>query len=164
MLRDPPEIRMGRLAWTMGGIGLAIAPHVVRLPLWMLVFLAGIMVWRVAAERAGWPLPSKIVRMLIAVAGIAGVLLTYRTINGLDAGSALLIMMMGMKLMETQRRRDETVLLLVSYFLVLASFLYSQSMWTLMYLFVTVWVITTALLQISRTKPAPPSMAAAMSA
>jgi protein-glutamine gamma-glutamyltransferase len=46
------------------------------------------------------------------VSGVLGVLFTYRTFNGLEAGGGLLVVMGAMKLLETRARRDIQVLVL----------------------------------------------------
>ncbi len=139
-----------RLAWTVAGLGLAIFPHVAHMPPWITVFVITIAVWRLLAEWLGWSLPPRILRFLVVMTGFVGILVTYRTVYGLDGGSALLVIMMGMKLMETRTRRDQLVLLVISYFLVLASFLYDQHIWKGIYILGTVWIVTSAILQIAK--------------
>lgn len=146
--------RIQRINWTLLCIGLAMLPHVTRLPGWITVFVLTVGLWRWQAERRAWPLPPRFLRLLVAATGFVGIVLSYRTINGLSAGTALLTIMMGMKLMETRARRDQLVLLLLSYFLVLASVLNNQSIWTGAYLIVTVWIITAGVLSIGKDGPA----------
>lgn len=148
--------REQRMNWTLLGIGLALLPHLPRLPLWIGVFLVTVGLWRWQAERHGWSLPPPMLRFLVAVTGFAGIVLTYRTINGLTAGTALLAIMMGMKLLETRSQRDQVLLLFIAYFLVLASLLFDQSPWTGVYLPVSVWIITAGLLAVSKSGDALP--------
>lgn len=148
--------QLTRMSWTLGAMVLAIVPHASHLPVWVLVFALALCTWRLAAAKYRWRMPPAWLRILIALLGFSGVLLTYFTINGLDAGSALLIIMMATKLTETAKRRDQTVLLMASYFLVLTSFLYSQRIWNLLYFVIAIWGITAALWQVGRsTQPAP---------
>jgi transglutaminase-like putative cysteine protease len=139
-----------RLAWTVAGVGLAILPHFSHLPLWITVFVITIAAWRLLAEWIGWPLPPRMLRILVVLTGFLGILVTYRTVYGLNGGTALLVIMMGMKLMETRSRRDQLVLLVISYFLILASFLYDQHIWKTVYVLGIVWLITSAILQTSK--------------
>ena len=78
-------------------------------------------------------------------------LLDYRTLNGIDAGTALLIVMAGMKLLETQTVRDLTVIVFLSYFALFAAFLYNQSLLRLPYMIVTAWLLTVTLMRIHQT-------------
>lgn len=143
-----------RLAWTLAGLGLAILVHAPRLPLWILLFAVLAAAWRWTVESRRWPLPGRAVRLLIALIGFFSILISYRTINGLEAGTALLVAMAALKLSETRRRRDFAVLALISYFLVLSGLLYDQSVLRSVYLLMTAWVITAALLQITHSSPA----------
>lgn len=141
-----------RLVWTLAGLALAIIPHASHLPTWTLVFALSLGAWRFVAGRKQWRMPPPVLRVAIAFLGFGGVFMTYWTINGLDAGSALLIIMMTAKLTETRSPRDETVLLMACYFLVLTSFLYTQSIWNLLYLGLSVWVITAAMWVVGRSE------------
>ena len=70
----------GRLAAIGWGISLLIAAAVA---------------WRWAAERRGWPLPPRWLRVLVAIAATLAVLGTYRTLNGIEAGTAFLVLLAG---------------------------------------------------------------------
>jgi hypothetical protein len=65
---------------------------------------------RLAIEVKQWQLPPKWLRGVLAFVALLAVLLDYRTINGIDAGTALLVLMAGMKLLETRTVRDLTVI------------------------------------------------------
>ena len=78
-----------------------------------------------------------------AVVALAlAVFLGYRTLNGVEAGTTLLSLMVAMKLLETRSPRDQLVLLLIAYFLVLAAFLYGQQLWLLPIAAGVIWLIT----------------------
>ena len=130
------------------GLALAVAPHAVDLPIWILLLASGAAAWRLAIDLQHWKLPPRYLRSLIALAAMVGVAFTYRTLNGLDAGTALLALMAGIKLLETQRVRDLSVLLFISYFLVFAAFLHDQSLLRLPYLLLTAWLLAAILLRL----------------
>ena len=98
-----------------------------------------------------WQLPPKWLRGVLAFVALLGVLLDYRTLNGIDAGTALLIVMAGMKLLETRTVRDLTVLVFLSYFALFAAFLYNQSLLRLPYMLITAWLLTATLMRIHQT-------------
>ena len=141
---------LARLTATCGALTVALLPHVSRLPLWISVSFFGAVVLRLLAEQRGWALPPRAVRYPIAFAGTVGVLLTFRTLNGLEAGSALLATMAAVKLCETRAPRDHAVLLFVGYLLALATLLYGQSLQRLGYALVAVWLLTAALARVHR--------------
>ena len=147
-----PERAAGfrRLAWTTAGLVAALGPHLMRLQLWISAFVLAVCVWRLVAERRGWPMPIAFVRGMIAASVTAGVVLSYSTITGLDGGTALLALMSALKLLETRSARDHTVLIFIGWFLCLASFLYAQDIATAAWVLPTVWLLAAALLVVSR--------------
>ncbi len=150
--------RFRRLAWTMGGLVAALAPHLLHLQAWVAGFVIAICAWRLLAERRDWRLPGRWVRALIALGITAGVVLGYATITGLDGGTALLALMSALKLLETRAPRDHTVLIFIGWFLCLAAFLYAQIIATVLWVLPTVWLLAAALLQVSRQGQGGPAL------
>jgi transglutaminase-like putative cysteine protease len=146
-----------RLAWTIGGLAAALAPHLLRLEPWVAAFVLGAIAWRLVAERRGWRLPATWVRGLITLGVTIGVFASYATITGLDGGTALLALMSALKLLETRTARDQTLLIFIGWFLCLAAFLYAQDVATAAWVLPTVWLLAAALLQVSlRGRGGPP--------
>jgi transglutaminase-like putative cysteine protease len=145
--RVPDEVTR-QIIWVVAAIALASLPHAPHLPVWVLLLLAVTAGWRVALELRGAKQVHKILKIGIAFGATAGVLSTYRTLNGVEAGTALLVVMAGVKLLETNDRRDMTVLVFIAYFLLFSAFLYSQALTRLPYLIVTAWVLTALLLRL----------------
>ncbi len=116
---------------------------------------------RMTIEIKRWPLPPKWVNTGIAFVALLGVLASYRTLNGIDAGTSLLIAMAGMKLLETRSVRDLTVVVFLSYFALFAAFLYNQSMMALPYMLFTAGLLTMTLMRIHQTEAMPIREAAA---
>ncbi|HSQ05198.1 MAG TPA: DUF3488 domain-containing protein, partial [Burkholderiales bacterium] len=129
-------------AWLAAALLLVAAPHAGRMPLWITAMAAVLIGWRLYLARTRLPLPNALLRSVIVIAGIAAILLSYRTIFGRDAGVALLVLMLALKLLEMKSQREATLLLFLGYFLVLTNFLYSQSIPTGLYLLGCVWLIT----------------------
>ena len=77
-------------------------------------------------------------------------LLQYRTLNGVEAGSALLVVMVALKFLESRNQRDQLVLIMISYFLMFASLLGERGPLTAAYVVLLVWLTTVALIQIGR--------------
>lgn len=145
----PPTLQ--RLAWVIGGFALAAMPHLPHLKPWIVLLAAAAVSLRIAIEVRHWQLPPRWLRSLVAFIALLAVLSSYRTLNGVTAGTALLVVMGGMKLIETQTARDFTVIVFLSYFALFAAFLYDQSMLSLPYMFVTVWLLTVTLMRIHQT-------------
>jgi len=151
----PDPTRMQHLLWVIACLAMAAAPHLPGVPLWIILFTASSAAWRLTVESLRWRLPPTWLRSLIAISAMLGVFVTYRTLNGLEAGSAFLVVMGGMKLLETHSRRDLTVVLFVACFLLFATFLYNQSLLRLPYMLGSVWLFALTLLRIHQREPMP---------
>jgi transglutaminase-like putative cysteine protease len=116
---------------------LALAPHVPHLPFWIPLIVVGCLAWRVTLELHAAVLPNKWLRNFIAIAAMISVFVKFRTLNGLEAGTALLSVMAGMKLLETRDHRDYTILIFIAFFLLFAELLYDQSLWMIPFTGVT---------------------------
>ena len=140
-----------KLIWVVAGLALAVIPHIPHLAPWIVVLAAAAICLRIAADIKRWGLPPKWLRIVIAFGALLAVLFTYRTLNGVEAGTALLVVMAGMKLMETRTVRDLTVVVFLAYFALFSAFLYSQELLRLPYLLASVWLLTATLMRIHQT-------------
>ncbi len=136
------RIRLDNDTWLLAAMALAIAPHATRLPIWISLLCLGIGAMRLIQVR----LPARWLLILLAAATAVGIYASYRTLLGRDAGVALLVAMLTLKLLESRTLRDSMVAIFISYFLVITHFLYSQSIPTGLYLLLVVLVITTTLI------------------
>ncbi|HGX91911.1 MAG TPA: DUF3488 domain-containing protein, partial [Candidatus Tenderia sp.] len=130
-------------AFLLAGIGLSVAPHLGRLPLWFAALMVAVGVWRYVATARGWRLPHLAVRVALVGLVIAGIYIHFGTLIGRDAGVALLVVMLILKLLELKQRRDVMVLILLCYFTLSTHFLYDQSIWLAVYVAVVTWFIFT---------------------
>ncbi|HJS22589.1 MAG TPA: DUF3488 and transglutaminase-like domain-containing protein [Steroidobacteraceae bacterium] len=152
------------LPWTLTSVALAVALHVQQLPVWVLATFALLALWRLLIAQRSLPVPSIMLRTLAVVAVVLAVAGSFRTFNGVDAGTALLTLMAGLKFLETRKARDHRLVLLTAYFLVLSSFLYGQHLWRVPLAAVVVWFITTALLKSDASVQLAPRAAMQLSA
>jgi transglutaminase-like putative cysteine protease len=135
-----------RTLWITGCLVLVMVPHMLRTPVWVLACFAALASWRVAHATRGIPLPSKWLVVGLSGAMLVAVYASYGTLFGRNAGVALLIVLAGMKLMESRHLRDAYVLSSLGYFLVITNFLYSQSILTGVYMLVVVLIMTATLI------------------
>lgn len=117
----------GQLVWLTLLIAIAVGPHVGAVQTWVIAGLCGSVIWRLGASRLGWRLPGRFLRGALTLAGSFAVVFAYRRISGLDAGSALLILMLALKLLETHSTRDRSIVILIAWFVLFAGFLREQS-------------------------------------
>ncbi|MCF6219265.1 MAG: DUF3488 and transglutaminase-like domain-containing protein [Gammaproteobacteria bacterium] len=138
--------------WLLGALLLVILPHLFRQPGWVAATCLAILGWRLLKEFNGWALPRTVFRLLLAATLLAGTYLQYRTLNGLDAGTTLLTLMLCLKLIELRTLRDAMIVILLGYFLVLSGFLYDQSILSGLYLLLVVLLLTASLLVLNHSK------------
>ena len=99
-----------------------------RMPAWAGATALLLVAWRLwTAGRRTW-LPPAWLRALLALLVTGIVLARFHTLNGLTAGTTLLILMAALKLLETQRPRDQVVLIGAGLFLLLAACLDRQAL------------------------------------
>jgi transglutaminase-like putative cysteine protease len=147
------------LLWTSGCFALALLPHLGSMPPWVLIFCGIAAAVRLGLAADGRDAPPALLRTLIALAAIALLFAQFHTFNGLNAGTALLGLVAGLKLLETQTRRDLCVMVLLIYFLSLDALLVGSSFWLLAYLVGVCWLTTATLLRLTAAEPAPPWLA-----
>ena len=126
---------------------LVLAPHMARLPWWESAAVLAVVGWRAWAARRHFTMPSKWIRATLTLAAFAAVFASYGRINGQHAGVALLVVMVALKLTEMDQRRDVMVMMFLMYFVCSTHFLFSQELWTLVYLLLSTVAVTTVLIE-----------------
>ena len=141
----PPQA----LNWLLLAFALTAAPHLIRLSPWIGGFCMVFCAWRLLATRRGWPLPGRWQLFGFTLLAAVGILASYGTLLGRDAGVAMLVVMLSLKLLEMRTLRDSMVVILLSYFLVISQFLYTQSLLTALYMLFAVLVLTASLISLN---------------
>ncbi len=144
-----------RLLWTSGCLVLALLPHVGGIPTWVLLSCAAAIAIRLGLAARGREAPSALACTTIAALAIALLFLQLHTFNGIAAGTALLALVGGMKLLETRSHRDVCAVILIVYFLSLAALLAGNSFGLLAYLVGVCWLTTATLLRLTVARPGP---------
>lgn len=130
----------------MGAILLATMPHFGHLPWWVSVGFVFLFIWRLGLVLSGRWLPRDSIRWVAAFACLAGVYAEYKTLTGRDAGVALLVLFLGLKLMEMRVKRDLFVVIFLCFFLLLTAFFYSQSILTALLTIAALFALLAAML------------------
>ena len=112
---------------------------------WCLPLLVLASAWHARATWRGHPLPGRWARIGLALILTIGVLLSYRTLNGLTAGATLLAAMTAAKLFEARALRDWHVITAATLFLLLAACLDRQQLWRLPVYALCLWLSAAAL-------------------
>ncbi len=102
--------------------------HIDRAPPWCLGVALAALIWHWLYSRGRLRPAATALRVIVTLALLAGIAATFRTFNGLSAGTAFLLVMGAAKLLETRTQRDVAVVATVSLVLVLAACLDRQSL------------------------------------
>lgn len=134
-------------------------------PVWTLAIALACAVWRllIATGRLPAPKPRKGLRFIFGVVTallVGGVLLSFQTLNGLAAGTALLTLMGALKLLESRSRRDDAIAIGVSLFLLLAAGLGDQGLLRLPLYLLVLWSACAALMIVAHADSQLPVSAA----
>ncbi len=157
--RRPPHVSPERseqpltptaLLWLIVTLTLAALPHASEAPAWLIPAFIGISGWRVFIVVRNAPPPPRWMLLILALLAAAGVLITYKTLLGRDAGVALLTVMTACKLLETRSLRDGVVLVLLGYLLVMSNLLFNQDIPMVAYLLAVVTLMLAAQMLIQR--------------
>jgi transglutaminase-like putative cysteine protease len=124
LVNNPESLRPA--LWSTAAFAGGVLLHVDRVPWWASAVLAICAAWQIHALARGRSLPSLPVRVLLAFVLVAGVLAVFHTLNGLVAGTVLLVLMGSIKLLETRSRRDRYIVIGAALFLLLAACLDRQ--------------------------------------
>ncbi len=146
------QIPRNSLAWLLVAQIAVIAPHVTRLPIWVVAVGIACIAWRVLVYQGRWNYPGRWTKVLLVLGGMMAVPFGYRTILGLEPAVALLIVAYVLKLLEMQKKRDAYIVVLLGYFVAMTEFLFFQSIpWTL-YILAVVTMITAGLIGLNQTR------------
>lgn len=132
--RPPDELpTRGASNWLLASVALAVAPHATRLPLWLTLVVALGLLWRFGIDNYAWRMPARWIRWLALAAVAVGILNSFGTFLGREAGLAFLTAAVGLKALEIRTLRDYLITVFLTYFLIIGAFLYSQSMFIAVY-------------------------------
>jgi transglutaminase-like putative cysteine protease len=116
-------------------------PHIEHLPLWVSSLSAIMLGWRAWLAYSNQPLPPRWLLLSIVAGSVGGILISFHTMFGREAGVTLLVLLAALKLLEVRSARDATIAIYLACFVIITEFLYSQSMLTALFMFATLLVV-----------------------
>ena len=128
------------------GIHLVALPMYTRLPFYVLLLIAAFTVWSLLIIAGRSKQPGSFLRILLSLAVLASLLVSYGTIFGQEPGTAMLLMLSFLKLFEMKGRRDVLLVIFLGYFLIAMNFFHTQSPWIALYVFMVVIYLTSLLI------------------
>jgi len=116
------------LLWTCAVFAGGVLLHADRVPPWAAAVALLLIAWRLLSAYRSGSQPGVAARALLALVLVAIVIVRFHTLNGLAAGTTLLLLMAGLKLLETRAARDQFVMVGAGLFLLLAACLDRQEL------------------------------------
>ena len=121
-------LNTGQLRWLILGHWLLVLPHLQQVPLWIILLSVLTGCWRLAADLRYARVPAWPLRLIIAMGAVAGVVVTFGTLIGLEPMVGLLLVAAAMKVLECRQQRDGQVLVCLGFFIVATHLIYHQSL------------------------------------
>jgi transglutaminase-like putative cysteine protease len=146
--------------WMVAAYVIGALLHLGQVPLWVIMLACSGAAWALAAAHGRARLPGRFFKVSLTVALTGTVLAMFHTLNGLNAGSALLVLMGAIKLLEATTRRDRLIVVGVAFYLLLAACLASQELVRAPLYLLQAWVCSTALLYAAHPDTPLPSRVA----
>jgi transglutaminase-like putative cysteine protease len=144
-----PSLSFRQTLWLLLAALAGTLPLVPSFPVWLTagagiaLLLRAWLLWRRATLPPPWLLS------FVAFTCAVGIHLQFHSLFGKDPGLAMLIGFLALKLLETRSVRDAYAVIYLGYFLILGSFLYSQTMPAAALAACAVFVITAALVNLN---------------
>ena len=140
--------------WVVISLLVVSLPNSRYFPLWISALLIGLLGWRLIIEITQSRLPSKILLLVLSLGFFSGIFMQFSTIAGKTAGTALLMILIALKLLESRRARDYRIIISLCFFIMATGFLFSQSISTLVITAFSVPLLLLSLMRITQ-HPAP---------
>ncbi len=121
-----PDVQISSLI-LLFGLLLVFIPHFSHLPLWLNIVISIFLIWRAAFELKFCPIPNKIILFILTIMLLIGIVFSYHTLIGRNAGSAMLLGLLSLKLFEIKSFRDIALIINLALFSIVINFLFNQS-------------------------------------
>ncbi|WP_305909842.1 DUF3488 and transglutaminase-like domain-containing protein [Methylomarinum sp. Ch1-1] len=115
------------LIFLLVSIGLIALPHINHIPAPLFAFFSLLLTWRFAGIWKPTWLPKPKLVFLLTIAGIGLLYGQHQGVLGRDAGTALFITALGLKLLEIRSPRDIYLITYLAFIVASSQFLYQQS-------------------------------------
>lgn len=145
----------------LGALGWTLLPQLARVPMWCSALTLLALSWRIWLAWRSAALPSRWVLALVLALAAALTWRDHGSLIGKEAGVTLLVLLAALKTLELRARRDHWVVFGLGFFLILANFLYSQSLATALMMLGALLALLTALVLAHLPAGRPPLWQAA---
>lgn len=138
------------LLWLAAALLFTVPPMFRSLTLWVPMCFLGALLAKFWMESRGIRLRRLVWKIAGIAAGFGGVALTYGTLNGLEPGISLLLVLMPLKILEAHTERDFHVLVVLGWVLCLCAFFFSQDLAVMLYVLAAFGLLLAAVIDLHR--------------
>ena len=146
------QIPRNSMVWLLLSFGVAVVPHLERLPVWISLAITVVIVWRIQIYRAHWRVPPRSAKLLLISLSILGLIVGYDRLIGLEPMVALLIIGFTLKLLEMNQKRDALAVIYLAWFVVATGLLFERTILAALYASLAVVLITTGLIGLHQSQ------------
>ncbi len=150
MNAKPARVRIVPLAGVSLALALAALPLAGKVVGWVIAGLFAALVTRLVLHHRSAKSPSVFLKLVLLAAGVGGVAASFGTLFGPEAGLSALLVLVALKVLESESPRDLQVLALVGYFLCLCGLFFSQELLLWIYVASIVVLLTATLVLFHR--------------
>ncbi len=123
-----PAINQRTLVFLLVSIGLITLPHVFHVPAPIISFFFLLLLWRFICIWRPEYLPNKWLVFLLLLTGIGLLFTLHQGVFGRDAGTAVFVTALGLKLLEIKSQRDVYLITYLAFIVAASQFLYLQNL------------------------------------
>ncbi len=141
------------LIFLLISLALITLPHSQHLPAPLFGFFCLLWSWRfIGIFRASW-LPGKLLIFAVTLAALALLYHQHQGVFGRDAGTAIFVTALGLKLLEIRSERDIYLITFLAFIVAATEFLYQQSMFMAVYILLVCCSLLGTLVSINLKTP-----------
>jgi transglutaminase-like putative cysteine protease len=129
---------------------LATVPLLDKVAPWAVAIFAAAILLRLMVNRQRLRLPALPLKIVLLALGLGGVAFSYGGLVGVEPGLGVLLILLSLKLLETNTVRDFQVLALLGWFLCLCGLFFSQDLTTWLYLGAVALLLAASLIRFHR--------------
>src|SRR5215211_4485829 len=138
------------LLWMAAALVFTLPPFFDSLAIWVPWLFLLSLALKFWMEPRGYRLRSIILKLLLVAAAFTTVFISYGSVRGVEAGIAVLVILMSLKILEAHTAREFRVMVLIGWMLCLCGFFLSQDFATALCLLIAFALLVVALVQFHR--------------
>jgi transglutaminase-like putative cysteine protease len=131
--------------WLVGPLLMALLPQFLFLPVGVSTAAGLLVLWRLSPIWRKDSTSQRLLRFALIPVAAFGVFLEHHTLFGPQGGVSLLVLMVVLKLLESQDRRDHLIMVLAGFFLLMSTFIHDQRLPVALWLALTATLFTASL-------------------